>query len=426
MCSALLFFTEKSYAATKPYATAKVNSSNGVNIRKSSTTSSSIVKSVANNTKLTINREVFKTKSSTKSTKRWYYVTVGGKNGYIRADLVDSFIYYTATGKTTDGINYRKGAGTGMTRVGSLAAGKTITLRLPAKASDGSSWYRALINNKNYYVSADYVKKITTVTVSDNPNRSDVAKALLKKATSGGASRTVYTFDENNCKKKFAVEGYDGIVTPQGLAYDGTNYRVLFASTGGDKLVKYSPSGERLSRVSFNKNRGHLNGMTWDAVAKKFYIFKGNQKTVYTYTPSTSKFGTATTPYSSSGVGYDRVKKVVYCSSQTGIRKYKAGGNFEHLELFSKCSHSGTYYIQDCCAHDGYIFHCISGANKKTQNWIDVYRAADAKYLGSIEVTMGEVESCVVNKSGYLEILINMTGTKEYIWKTPLKVADLK
>ena len=68
----------------------------------------------------------------------------------------------------------------------------------------------------------------------------------------------------------------------------------------------------------------------------------------------------------------------------------------------------------------------MSGPNKFGKNYLDVYRAKDGKYLGSIAVYLAEIESVIVNNDGYVEILSNHGGTyNEYIWKTPLNVKDM-
>jgi hypothetical protein len=166
--------------------------------------------------------------------------------------------------------------------------------------------------------------------------------------------------------------------------------------------------------------------MTWDPVTKLCYIFRGNQKTIYTWDPATGKFGKAKTPYSSSGVAYSKGEKVLYATSRTGIRIYTAEGDFTHLKLFPRCSHKGKHYIQDCGAQDGFVFHAVSGSNKHSTNYLDIYRAADSKYLGTIKITLGETESVLINNDGYIELLVNHKGThKDYIWRTPLNIKDL-
>lgn len=443
-------------ASNPPVATAKVNAPGGVNLRKTPSTSGKVIKTLNDNTKITITREVFLKKSSTSKKKRWYYVSVSGKNGYIRADLVDNIKYTTVTGKTTDAVNYRVGAGTGMAKKGTLKKGKRVTVQLTATPSDSrTNWYKVKIDDKSYYMSSDYVTitgsdSSTSTTASSSPEKttasdagssetaspektpvekpaptSDVARALINKATNGGSARYVYTFNSDNCTKIMTVTGYNDVYTPQGMAYRDERFYILFANTDGDRIVSYSRKGTRLNAVSFPSNRGHLNGMTWDPVSKLFYIFKGNQTTIYTWNPETNAFGTAKTPYSSSGIGYDKVNDYLVASSQTGIRVYSSGGKFTHKKLFNRCKHNGTIYIQDCCGYNGIVFHGISGSNKKTINYIDVYRVSDGTYLGSIKESFGEIESAVVDDDGYLLLLINGSGTKKEIWKTPLNVNEL-
>ena len=214
---------------------------------------------------------------------------------------------------------------------------------------------------------------------------------------------------------------------PQGLAFTGKEYHILYGMAAGQAIVTYSANGERLSASKFSFSIGHPNGITWDPVTKRCYIFKGYTKRIYTWNPETKKFGKSKTPFVSSGVGYDKTTKSLYASSRTGIRAYSSDGTFTHRKLISRCSHSIFHYNQDCGAGGGFIFHGISGANKKTTNYLDVYRATDNAYLGTIKITLGEIESAVVGNDGYLRLLINTMGNDtDYIWKTPLNVNELK
>lgn len=82
-----------------------------------------------------------------------------------------------------------------------------------------------------------------------------------------------------------------------------------------------------------------------------------------------------------------------------------------------------AYYLS---AGGGFIFHGVSGSNKQTTNFLDIYRAADGKYLGSVRVAIGEIESAVVGNDGYLQILVNTPGKTDYVWRTPLNVNELR
>ena len=411
-------------------ATGKVSES-GVYLRASANTSSKVVKTLKKNKKVIIQREVFKKKKSTKKSTRWYYVTVGKKNGYIRSDYVKDIKWSNTAAVATDDLNYRKGPDTSFKVKGTVAVGSPLTLLLPAKLSKNkSAWYKVYVNNTTAYVSADYIQLGTSLFIQKSAKelagRSDLAKALLTNPSRGGKTRVVYTFTPDNCVKRFAVQGFSNAKVPQGFTYTGSAYYILYGMAAGQSIVTYSPDGKRTAESKFSFCIGHPNGITWDPVTRICYIFKGNQKRIYTWDPATNTFGKSKTPYSSSGVGYDNSTNMLYTTSHTGIRAYSADGNFTHQKIFPRCSPGFFHYIQDCGAGEGFVFHGVSGSNKKAKNQLDIYRIADMAYLGSINVTIGEYESAVIGPGGYLELLINTNGNTDYVWRTPLNVKELK
>ena len=421
-------FTAEAKAIT---ASGKVNDDE-VNLRKSASVDSASLAVLDKGTKLTIHKEIFTGSKSNAATKRWYKVTAGKKDGYIRADLVDVTKYGSTSAVSTDYLNYRKGPATTFKVLGTMDMGAQMTLQLPAQRSGSSeTWYRAKIGSTTGYVISDYVKlgKSLFITKSKKEleGKSDLAKALLTNPTGGGKARVVYTFNSSNCKKLFSIKGYKNAKVPQGFTFTGSEYYILYGMAAGQAVVTYSAKGKRLSASKFSFCIGHPNGITWDPVTKLCYVFKGNTKKIYTWNPVTKKFGKSKTPYSSSGVAYDSETDRIYATSKTGIRSYSSDGAFTHKKLFYRCSHGIFHYTQDCGAGGGFIFHGISGANKKTTNFLDVYRAEDYAYLGSIKVTLGEIESAVVGNDGYVRLLINTMGNDtDYIWKTPLNVNELK
>ena len=210
------------------------------------------------------------------------------------------------------------------------------------------------------------------------------------------------------------------------MTFTGSEYYILYGMSAGQSIVTYSAGGKRLRASKFSFSIGHPNGITWDPVTRMCYIFKGNTKKFFTWNPATSRVGKSKVSYSSSGIAYDNATNMLYATSRTGIRAYSADGGFTHQRLFSRCNHGFYHYPQDCGAAEGFIFHGISGSNKKKTNYLDIYRAADSAYLGSIKITIGEVESAVVGNDGFLQLLINTSGTTDYVWKTPLNVNELK
>ena len=416
-------------SAASNTATGKVKES-GVILRASASTSSKAVKTLKKNKKVTIQKEIFKKKSTKKST-RWYSVKVGKKKGYIRADLLKDVKGINAAAVVTEDLNYRKGPDVSFKKKGTIAIGTQVTLLMPAKLSGSKSkWYRVWVNNTAAYVSADYIKLGTSLFIQKSAKelagKSELARALLTNPSRGGKARVVYTFTPDNCVKRFAIQGYKNAKVPQGFTYTGSEYYIVYAMAAGQSIVTYSPDGTRTGESKFAFSIGHPNGITWDPITRICYIFKGNQKRIYTWNPATNKFGKSKTPYSSSGVGYDNATGMIYATSHTGIRVYTADGTFKHQKLFPRCSPGFFHYIQDCGAGEGFIFHGVSGSSKKTKNQLDIYRAADMAYLGSIKITIGEYESAVVGPGGYLELLINTEGTTDYVWRTPLKVTELK
>ena len=161
----IIAFSGAAFAVSVPSASGRIDSYDGAILRKSSTTDSSRLSVLVDNTKLTIHREVFKSASSTAKKDKWYYVTAAGKKGYVRADLVDTIKYGSVSGKTTAKVNYRKGAGTKMDLAGELLKGTEVRVVLkaaPVYSARGTSatWYKIKIGKKYYYVNSDEVELI--------------------------------------------------------------------------------------------------------------------------------------------------------------------------------------------------------------------------------------------------------------------------
>ena len=172
----LLFASASTYAVSAPKASGQVNSSDGAYLRKSSSTNSSQIALLEDNTQVTIYKEVFKKQSSTSAVNVWYYVKADGKKGYIRSDLVDNVKYGAVKGKVKSKTNYRKGPGTKMKILGKYKKGKKVTVCLkanPVSSTKGSSkkWYKVKAGSKYYYVCSKSIKltgKVTSAAVSGN------------------------------------------------------------------------------------------------------------------------------------------------------------------------------------------------------------------------------------------------------------------
>lgn len=157
--------TSGASAASVPAASGQINSYDGAILRERSTTNSAMITVLEDNTKLKIHKELFKSKTGTSASMRWYKVTANGMTGYVRADLVDNIKFKSVQGKTTDDVNYRKGAGIYMSPAGTFSKGKKLKVVLtanPVDSAKGSSktWYKVRYGSKYYYVCSSYVKLV--------------------------------------------------------------------------------------------------------------------------------------------------------------------------------------------------------------------------------------------------------------------------
>lgn len=143
--------------ATVSNATGKIDGKSVV-LRKTASTKGKSLGKLKNNAKVTIKKIVFTSKSSTAAKNKWYYVSINDKNGYVRSDYIDTLKYSAVDGKTIDVLNYRKGAGTKMKKVGSYKKGKSVDVVLLADAkTDDDDWYQVKKGDKYYYVNGEYV-----------------------------------------------------------------------------------------------------------------------------------------------------------------------------------------------------------------------------------------------------------------------------
>ena len=109
-----------------------------------------------------------------------------------------------------------------------------------------------------------------------------------------------------------------------------------------------------------------------------------------------------------------------YTSAKKGLTVYD--GNFNYIKNVGIISRTGTYYVQDSAAYGEIMMHCISGEDFFGTNFIDFYDMNSSTYLGSIECQLGEIESILVDEEGYIELLCNVKGSQDNIWKTPINM----
>lgn len=165
-------FSFRVHAVSVPTAYGQINSDDGAILRKSSSTDSAAICVLSDDTDIKILKEVFKSKTSTSKTKKWYYVAVNGNKGYVRSDLVNNIRYGSVKAKAKEKVTYRKGAGTKMKKSGAFKKNAKITVVLkanPVYSTRGSSktWYKLKKGSKYYYVCSKSIKLTGTAVLPD-------------------------------------------------------------------------------------------------------------------------------------------------------------------------------------------------------------------------------------------------------------------
>lgn len=181
------------YAASSPTATATVTIKGGAYIRKSTSMTSKRIKFVNKGAKVVVRKEVFNTKTSTAAKNRWYYVSYGGKSGYMRANWLGGFKYDPDAAKATANIVYRAGAGSAMKKKGTFKKGTSLSVVLQCKAKGSSAvWYKVKKGSKVYYMPG---KKVSFAVV---PTAPVIGKpAPITSADEVASSRTTTTGGKN-------------------------------------------------------------------------------------------------------------------------------------------------------------------------------------------------------------------------------------
>ncbi|MBR3125652.1 MAG: fibronectin type III domain-containing protein [Mogibacterium sp.] len=247
-----------------------------------------------------------------------------------------------------------------------------------------------------------------------------------KPVSAGGASpQIIYHLDADNCEVVKTVTGADGASVPQGLAYTGDKYIISYGMGSPNRVISFDVEGEGKDVSVPTISMGHPNGFTYANENGRCYCAKGWTSKVYTYEPTSGSYGSVDLSYGCSGIGYDRKAKLLYTCSRTAMVAYDISDGYSVKYRCGVVKHSGSVYTQDCGGHAGIMLRCLSGSSKHGTNYIDLYDMKNGRYLGTFTCDLSEVESCIVDKDGFLEILANNTSSTDYIWKTDLNIETL-
>lgn len=244
--------------------------------------------------------------------------------------------------------------------------------------------------------------------------------------SAGGASANIiYHLDSDNCEIVKHITGAGGAAVPQGLAYTGDKYIVMYGMGSPNRVISFDVEGEGKSVSVPSVSMGHPNGFTYANENGRCYAAKGWTSKAYTYEPTSDSYGSVNLSYGFSGIGYDRKEKLLYTCSRTAMVAYDISDGYSVKYRCGVVKHSGSTYTQDCGGHAGIMLRCLSGSSKHGTNYIDLYDMKNGRYLGTLSCELSEVESCIVDKDGFLEILANNSSSVDYIWKTDLNIETL-
>ena len=273
--------------------------------------------------------------------------------------------------------------------------------------------------------------KITVKAAETSEYEADKAKVQLEVIESepvsagGAAAHIIYHLSPDNCEIAKVVTGSGGAVVPQGLAYTGDKYLISYGMGSPNRIVSFDVDGDG-KEVSVPKiSLGHPNGFTYANENGRCYCVKGWSSRAVTYEPTSGNYSSVNLSYGCSGIGYDRKEKLLYTCSRTAMVAYDISEGYKVVNRTGVVKHSGYMYTQDCGGHAGILLRCLSGRNKHGINYIDLYDMKNGKYLGTFSCDLSEVESCIVNKDGFLEILANNSSGTDYIWRTGINIETI-
>lgn len=265
--------------------------------------------------------------------------------------------------------------------------------------------------------SRDYIAaetKIRILVIGNDPVKASGAKAKI-----------IYNLGPDNCEAVKKVWGNGGIHVPQSFGYTGKDYIIAYDGSGAQRIITYSVKGSDRKAVKPKIDLGHPNGFTYCNYDKRCYSVRGWIGRTIIYDPKSGEFDEMTLPYGCSGIGYDRKKKLMYTSSRTAMIAYDVAHKWNIKYRTGVVKHRGKVYTQDCGGYGGILLHCMSGSSKHGTNYIDMYDMIHGKYLGSFACELSEVESVIVDKDGFLQILANNSTGIDYIWRSEINIADI-
>ena len=234
-----------------------VNVHSSLNVRSGASTSSSVIGSLSNGSKVTIVGE----------SGSWYKINYGNTTGYVSKDYVQtsgesgsgSSSQETTSGKSGQvvnvhsSLNVRSGASTSSSVIGSLSNGSKVTI-----VGESGSWYKINYGNTTGYVSKDYIQSSGESNNSSNSGNSSSETASNKSGyvvnvhsslnVRSGASTSSSVIGSLSNGSKVTIVGESG-----------SWYKINYGNTTGYVSKEYVSLGSSVPNTGNNSGNSNSN-----------------------------------------------------------------------------------------------------------------------------------------------------------------------
>ena len=255
-----------------------VNVHSSLNVRSGASTSSSVIGSLSNGSKVTIVGE----------SGSWYKINYGNTTGYVSKDYVQtsgesgsgSSSQETTSGKSGQvvnvhsSLNVRSGASTSSSVIGSLSNGSKVTI-----VGESGSWYKINYGNTTGYVSKEYVSLGSSV-----PNTGNNSGNSNSNATSS-TYETVYNAMTQHLGSPYVWGGAGELLTTSYVRTMMSIYPSQAAAGRYNRALQYADQGYRafdcsgLMQWGYRQAGINIGRSTYDQ------IFNGVEVSIYNVKP---------------------------------------------------------------------------------------------------------------------------------------------
>ena len=257
-----------------------VNVHSSLNVRSGASTSSSVIGSLSNGSKVTIVGE----------SGSWYKINYGNTTGYVSKDYVqasgeqnsssESSTQGTTSGKSGQvvnvhsSLNVRSGASTSSSIIGSLSNGSKVTI-----VGESGSWYKISYGNTTGYVSKEYISLGSSV-----PNTGNNSGNSNSNATSS-TYETVYNAMAQHLGSPYVWGGAGELLTTSYVRTMMSIYPSQAAAGRYDRALQYADQGYRafdcsgLMQWGYKQAGINIGRSTYDQ------IFNGVEVSIYNVKP---------------------------------------------------------------------------------------------------------------------------------------------